>query len=390
MNQKKRLRTQKLVPIIIVAVLVSGVVIFVTLPSNAKSIDLTAMLSELVGVVQVRNSTKDLYNQVNSGFLLKSKMQLQTKESSRVRMDLSTGSIVRLGPSTIFSLDQQQSAIQGGLSKVELQIGMVWVILKGGSIDVNTPAGLASVRGSYMFVWVEPNTERITVTCLEGHCGFSNKAGDVEMTSGQKIISSNPNLLPGIEKMDQADVQIWLDNSPEAASVVSQISGLVATSTPSWTPTATVTNTSTVSLTPSLTPTTLSSLALLPETATITPTVTPTLITSNSIIYFNTFTPTESNSKHQTAKKKVATRTPHPTGTQAAPTAVNTRVPHPTDTRVVPTDEDTRVPRPTRTHVAPTDDDDDKDSLPARTPMSPVRNNGPIFKFSPVLPFIFW
>ena len=100
-------------------------------------------------------------------------------------------------------------------------------------------AGLASVRGSYMFYWYDPTSHQNTVTCLEGNCAYTNSAGTVEMTSGQKIVSSDPNTLPAIQKMDQADVQNWLDNVPEAAAIVPQILTLLASSTPSLTPTIT-------------------------------------------------------------------------------------------------------------------------------------------------------
>ena len=232
MNKSKRLSTWKVALISIFVILVIGIVIIVTLPAGAKNSDLSAKLSEIVGVVEAKTTTQDPYNSVTNGFVLKSQMQLQTKDSSRVRLDLSTGSIVRLGPLTIFSLDPQQTNAQGVLSKIELQAGMVWIILKGGTVDVNTPAGLASVRGSYMYVWVEPYSNQIVVTCLEGHCGFIDAAGNVDLTSGQKIISSNSNILPTVEEMDQTDVQSWLANNPEAALIATQIASLLASSTP--------------------------------------------------------------------------------------------------------------------------------------------------------------
>ncbi len=181
---------------ILVVCLVISVVVIIKLPLGSKTIDLSAGLSEIAGVVVVRNTNQAPFDPVNNGFLLKSTMQLQTKEQSRVRLDLSTGSIIRLGQLTVFSLANEQTGAQGGLSQIEVQAGRIWVILKGGSLNVNTPAGLASVRGSYMSVWVEPATNRITICCLEGKCGYQNTAGDVEMTSGQKIVSSNMNAVP--------------------------------------------------------------------------------------------------------------------------------------------------------------------------------------------------
>ena len=333
MNTSKRVSTRKVVLLSIIAILVIflaiSVVIIATLPLSPQILNLRAALSEIVGVVDVRNGAQDQYNQVNNGFVLISAMQLQTKEGSKVRLDLSSGSIVRLGQLTIFSLASEQTGAQGGLSQIGLQAGRVWIILKGGSLDVNTPAGLASVRGSYMSVWVEPKTNRITVCCLEGKCGFKNAAGDVEMTSGQKIISSDTNILPPIEKMDQTDVQSWLDNSPEAVVIVPQITSLMASSTATATTTATETTTPSVTSTPSAFPT-------LSATTTLSASPTPSATSTPSLAPLFTKTATY-------APLYTLTNTPRPT---------RTRTPRPTQTpnqRQKPTQTPTQRQRPTRT-----------------------------------------
>ncbi len=329
----KKNRIRKIILLPIIAILVIAVAIIVmTLPSSSKGLDISARLSEILGTVEVQNNSQGLYNPVSDGFLLNSTSQLQTKEQSRVRLDLSTGSIVRLGQSTIFSLKSQETVSGGVLTHLELQIGTIWVILKGGSLDVNTPGGLASVRGSYMSVSVEPGTYQITVTCLEGHCGYENSAGDVEMTSAQKIISSSSNVLPGVQKMTQADVQAWLDNTSEAAAIVPTITGLLATytSVPSLTPTAESTPTEgTITDTPTATPTLSSNLTTTPGQAIGNVTLTPTSNTtglSNSV-------PTATQQFQSTP---TPTRTvPHPTN-PPPPTATRTPVP-PTNTPVPPT-----------------------------------------------------
>ncbi|MFZ2097446.1 MAG: FecR domain-containing protein, partial [Anaerolineales bacterium] len=192
-----------------------GLVAIIAFPGGAKNLNLSAKLSEIAGIVEVRNSVQENYNLVNDGYTLNMVQQLQTQQQSKVRLDLSTGSIVRLGQSTIFSLAQTQDASSSGLSLLTMQLGKMWIVLKGGSIDVNTPGGLASVRGSYISVWVDPDTNFITVMCLEGHCNFTNNAGTVELTSAQKVISIDPNILPVVQPMDMSDIQSWLDNCPE-------------------------------------------------------------------------------------------------------------------------------------------------------------------------------
>jgi hypothetical protein len=362
MNSIKPLSKRKIVILSIIAIVVIGLVIIIFSPSSAKSLNLSAALSELTGIVQVRDAAQAPYVQVNDGFQLKQNMLLQTKEQSRVRLTLSTGSIIRLGQLTIFSLESQTPATQGGLLSIGLQAGKIWIVLKGGSLDVTSPAGLASVRGSYMSVWIEPN--RITITCLEGKCAFKNTAGSVNMTSGQKVIWPNATNTLTVEKMDQADVQDWLDNVPEAAQIIAQISGLLASSTPPPTPTPTSsplptqqpTPTSTIKPTSTLAPTgtgifttgTVAPTGIIP-TATMAPSPIATLI-----FYFpaNTFTstPSDTGANPTKTKTKAPTRTPQPTATSVGPT-VPTATPRPTPTQVNPT----RTSQPTATR-RPTDE----------------------------------
>jgi len=237
MKKNKHLRTVIIVLLSIGAVLLIGVALVAFLPSSVSGIDLSAKLSELAGVVEVRNSAQDKFNQVNDGFILKAVQQLQTKEESRARLDLSTGSIVRLGQNTIFSLDPPVSGGDGALSRLQLQVGRVWVILKGGTLEVNTSGGLASVRGSYMSVWVKSGSNEIIVCCLEGSCTYQNAGGIVSLTTGQKIISTDTNVTPAMQPMDQADIQDWQNNSPESSAIIPQVAPLVVTSTPALTPT---------------------------------------------------------------------------------------------------------------------------------------------------------
>lgn len=240
---KKGLRIGIIVGLTIVVVAIIAIVILKTQPSNAKIVDLTATLSEILGDVQVKDQPQSQFNPVSNGFILNAIMQLQTQEQSRVRLDLSTGSIIRLGQKTLFSLESPTGSSGSVLYKIELQIGRVWIALKGGSLDVNTPRGIASVRGSYMSVWVKSSSNEIIVCCLEGSCTYQNDGGIVNLTTGQKIISSDTSVKPGIQPMDQSDIQDWKDNSPESAPVIPQVATLVVTSTPTFTTSVSATST---------------------------------------------------------------------------------------------------------------------------------------------------
>ena len=232
MNTHKFLSTPRIVRLSLVAILVVGLANIAAAPAVPNATNLTASLSNIAGTVDVQNGAQNPFNPVNDGFTLKTLETLQTKIQSRVLLDMSTGSLIQLGPTTIFSLASQQTATSGGLlSTIELKIGSLWSILQGGSMQVNTPGGLAAVRGSYMSVEVvtgSNSTNTVTVTCLEGNCSFTDSAGVVALTTGQKIVSNNPNVLPAVQTMNKADVQSWLTNNPELASLNTEISTLLA------------------------------------------------------------------------------------------------------------------------------------------------------------------
>ena len=385
----KRLRILIIVLLSIGAVLLIGVAMVAFLPSSVSGIDLSAKLSELVGVVEVRNSAQDKFNQVNDGYILKAVEQLQTKEESRARLDLSTGSIIRLGQRTIFSLDTPTAGSDGLLSRIELQAGRVWVVLNGGSIDVNTPGGLASVRGSYMSVWVETPSNRITVCCLEGYCTFRNLAGIIKMTAGQKIVSSDPNILPTIEEMDQTDFQTWINNSPESIPVVTQVYSLVATSTPSFTADIlpSITNTLSKTPTPTITSTpcleTQSPLAVFQLTPT--PTATLTAIPTSSYTPTSTVTSTPTSTPFPALMSSPCPGTYSPTLVYQStstptysptPTLYATYIPGRTPTSTNPGQERptaTSQPLPTRTQLPPTQPPKPTATLPAPTQPAPTQ-----------------
>jgi hypothetical protein len=86
---------------------------------------------------------------------------------------------------------------------------------------------VASVRGSYMNVWVDPETLDVYVTCLEGDCHAENEAGDVDFTDGEKTVLFSRNedgtyTPPGVDEMTEEEFQKWLDENPEARELFEQ------------------------------------------------------------------------------------------------------------------------------------------------------------------------
>ncbi len=191
-------------------------------PAARTASPLTGALGELSGRVEARFTGEPEFHPAAAGDILQVKDQVQTGEDGRARVDLSSGTIIRVAPSSLFTLASNEPA-QGGLAtKLKLEFGRIYIILNGGSLDVETPSGVASVRGSYMMAEIDPVTLNVTVTCLEGHCS----AGGIEFTDGQKVTlfyydpATGQYRPPLLEDMNEEDFQKWLDDNPEAKQIL--------------------------------------------------------------------------------------------------------------------------------------------------------------------------
>ncbi|MBN2499244.1 MAG: LysM peptidoglycan-binding domain-containing protein [Anaerolineales bacterium] len=185
----------------------------------APTTSLTAILSELQGVVQMQKAGGTIQDAV-VGAAVEQQDIVLTQADSRARLDLSNGTIVRVGPMSQFTLESVEVRPDGAYARVKLTIGKLWIILNGGSMEIDTPSGLASVRGSYMHVWVDEETGEVVITCLEGECAMGNEAGTMTMHAGEMMSVTNSNTMPQMGQMSDEEVNEWLQTNPEATLVV--------------------------------------------------------------------------------------------------------------------------------------------------------------------------
>lgn len=205
---------------------------------------LTGALSELSGSVESKSAAETVFQSAQTGDLIQVNDQVQTGNDGRVRVDLSSGTIIRVAPTSLFTLTSNEVVEDGLATKLKLELGRIFVILNGGSVDVETPSGVASVRGSYMMIEIDPDTQDVIVTCLEGNCS----AGGIEFTDGQKVTfhydpASGKYGPPVLEAMTEEDFQLWLESNPEARQIYNQLQAGRPTATPTRTPLASPTPT---------------------------------------------------------------------------------------------------------------------------------------------------
>lgn len=198
-------------------------------PEDDISSPLNANVSEVLGAVEMKQPVEQDFSPAQTGAILEIDGQVQTGDNGKARLDLSTGTIVRVSPSSLFTLVSNTEADSGLATNLKLELGRVFIILSGGSMEVETPSGVASVRGSYMMVEVDPNNFNVLITCLEGNCSASNQAGTVNFTAGEKTVlfafdeATGQFLPPTVEPMNEEDYKKWLDENPEAAEIINQV-----------------------------------------------------------------------------------------------------------------------------------------------------------------------
>ena len=340
-----------------------------TLPGPTPAA-LTANLREISGTVTYRPAGLTEFLPVLPDQIITIQSSVKTARQSRVRLDLSNQSIVRLGENTLFVLQDEQQAKGGARYRVNLGIGEIWIILRDGSLEVETPSGLAAVRGSFLHVEYYPETRLTRLTCLEGACSVKNESGQVDLVAGETGSVYDPALAPVAGRMDKNDINAWLQNNPEATLVIPPLRKTAA-ALPSLTAGAAVsmpvTATATLLLPPTLRSTSTPVAGLLPvKTATITatltpgasltasqtvtpsvtrtalPSVSPTPTKTRTAVTFFTVTPRVTASPSLTASATItSTRTVTPTVTRThtgTPTVVANPLTHtPTATKPAPT-----------------------------------------------------
>ncbi len=162
--------------------------------ASASAPESAALLMELVNIV---NSRLDASSEWAEAFESQSLVQgggVRTGEESAARIDLASGSIVRLAAESDFQLEALPVAIDNPITRLLLSSGKVFIALSGllndETVEVETPVGVASVRGSILGVVLDTETGSVVVGGLEGHCSLTNDAGTQELVEKQQTVAA--------------------------------------------------------------------------------------------------------------------------------------------------------------------------------------------------------
>ena len=201
-----------------------------------------ATVTEIVNDVTARPAVDLSFVPAVEGYVMHVGGELRTGSSSKARLGLTDGTIVRVGSETAFTLTDVRPTGNNLLTQLQLQAGMLWVSLVGGEVDVQTPVGVAAARGSFARFAYDAATRTLTIQCLEGICRASNDKGAIDLGTLQGTILTDQGPGPLIQLSDQ-DVQDFIAQNPDVGAALAAT--LTALPTTTGTPTATATPTAT-------------------------------------------------------------------------------------------------------------------------------------------------
>ena len=181
-----------------------------------------AVLSELQMTVNARSDSEAQWREAIEGQSVFVGGGVKTGDEARARLDISDGTILRMAANSEFTLTELTAAPTDAVTRFKLAVGKLWVALTGtageGVLEIETPVGVATVRGSYISVEFAEDTGQAVVTCLEGECrltGTTGQATDLNHDQQAEIAGAGQAPSPA-QPMEAAQYADWARNFPEA------------------------------------------------------------------------------------------------------------------------------------------------------------------------------
>ncbi|MBF8281530.1 MAG: FecR protein [Anaerolineales bacterium] len=191
----------------------------------------SANISEIRNTVEARESDSADWQTADTGEQIAEGGGVRTGDESRARLDISPDkTVLRIAPNTEFKLEALSPEPTDPVTKFVLDAGKLFVrvtkALGGGSFEVETPTGVATVRGSLMSAAYSRDDGRLIVTCLEGECrlGDAARTAFTDLTEGEASEIPGAGMTPlGARLMTEAELDDWLLNFPELSVLIERI-----------------------------------------------------------------------------------------------------------------------------------------------------------------------
>jgi hypothetical protein len=196
--------------------------------SSLSAPQASVLITDVQGGVQLRTSPAAPLTPAVLGQTIPIGTSIQTDASGQATLQFPDGSLMRIASNTTFQVVGVGNTASNPNTAIKLEIGTLFIFVQPGLdqkvFDVQTPAGVASVRGSYMRVDYYPESDTVILTCLETQatCILVDAQDGITliMTNGKRgiIIFGQP--YGQVEGMTAEDLEDFLTAIPQAIQVV--------------------------------------------------------------------------------------------------------------------------------------------------------------------------
>lgn len=185
----------------------------------------TATLAQVTNQVYLQADPNAAEAPAANGQTVRVGGSVRTSARSSVELNLSEGTLIRMKEDSQFTLTALNQDANNPFTQLSMAVGKLWIILSGGTAQVQTPAGVAAVRGSYMAVSYNPALHEMKVMCLETKltCTVVIEGATYELQMGQEL-STPPANQPRIDTMgnDCGEQKEFLAFNPESNQFLDQ------------------------------------------------------------------------------------------------------------------------------------------------------------------------
>jgi FecR-like protein len=201
----------------------------------------SANISEIQNTVEAQNSGNAPWQAAADGQQIGAGGGVKTGDASRARLDIAPDTtVVRVAPNTEFTVEAISPAPTDPVTRIVLAAGKLFAQvtkkLGGGSFEVETPSGVATVRGSLLGTTYERASGLMVATCLEGQCRLSQPGPGgafTDLIAGQASEIAGPGKAPSPARlMTVAELTTWATEFPATAPIVARLKLALPTPTP--------------------------------------------------------------------------------------------------------------------------------------------------------------
>ncbi len=157
---------------------------------------MAATIGDIENDVEAHGVENALWEAAFNGQSIGEGGEVRTLAEASARLDFTDGSLLRLAPNSLIEITRYE---EDRLS-MDLTDGSLWLnvadVLVIGNIQVETPVGVAAVRGSVMGVIFDAVRQYMSLVCLHGACSLFNALGQVDLIFGQQSDIPGPGQSP--------------------------------------------------------------------------------------------------------------------------------------------------------------------------------------------------